>query len=110
MQRVTTLGQPTKGIGDPIEAFRRVAEQTYLLTRSAAVEAAPAGNSDRGFSVVAGQVRQLAAKSKANTEVIGLSCLVALRKIERIRWRSSAAFGLFAGSNCKSVFEIIRRG
>jgi methyl-accepting chemotaxis protein len=70
VQRVTTLGQHTKGIGDSVEAIRRVAEQTNLLALNAAVEAARAGESGRGFAVVAGEVRQLAANSKATTEII----------------------------------------
>ncbi|MBY0411290.1 MAG: PAS domain-containing methyl-accepting chemotaxis protein, partial [Burkholderiaceae bacterium] len=37
VQRVTTLGQHTKGIGDSVEAIRRVAEQTNLLALNASV-------------------------------------------------------------------------
>ncbi len=70
VRRVATLGQHTKGIGDSVEAIRRVAEQTNLLALNAAVEAARAGESGRGFAVVAGEVRQLAANSKATTETI----------------------------------------
>ncbi|MEO3711304.1 methyl-accepting chemotaxis protein [Roseateles flavus] len=70
VQRVTVLGQQTRGIGETVDAIRRVAEQTNLLALNAAVEAARAGESGRGFAVVAGEVRQLAANSKAATETI----------------------------------------
>jgi len=70
VQRVTSLGQQTQGIGEMVDAIRRVAEQTNLLALNAAVEAARAGESGRGFAVVAGEVRQLAANSKTATEDI----------------------------------------
>lgn len=68
--RVIVLGQHSSGIGESVDAIRRVAEQTNLLALNAAVEAARAGESGRGFAVVAAEVRQLAANSKAATETI----------------------------------------
>ena len=70
-QRTAALGQQAQAIGEVLGGIRRIADQTHLLALNAAVEAARAGDAGRGFAVVAGEVRRLAADSKAATEGIG---------------------------------------
>ncbi|MFI5912136.1 methyl-accepting chemotaxis protein [Dactylosporangium sp. NPDC051541] len=62
----TSLGQ-VDGIATLIAA---IAGQTNLLALNATIEAARAGAAGRGFSVVAGEVKALAAKTKDSTDQI----------------------------------------
>lgn len=67
MEQLTTatrnINQSSAQIGTIIKTIEDIAFQTNILALNASVEAARAGNAGKGFSVVADEVRNLAAKS-----------------------------------------------
>ena len=54
-------------VGDILATVNDIAEQSHLLALNAAIEAAAAGEHGRSFSVVAGEIKNLADQSKAAT-------------------------------------------
>ena len=62
---MVNLGEAAKDIGAFTEVIQRIARQTNLLALNATIEAASAGEAGRGFSVVASEIKELAAKSSS---------------------------------------------
>ena len=71
MGSARTLITASQGLRSMAEDVSKIARQTNLLSINAAIEAARAGPSRRGFSVVAGKVRRLSEKSGDTGRPIG---------------------------------------
>ena len=68
--QITSLAQAVQKIGDVVKLIGDIAGQTNLLALNATIEAARAGEAGRGFSVVASEVKSLAAQTARATESV----------------------------------------
>ena len=67
-QRLTEMTKQMEGV---MSIVKNVADQTNLLALNASIEAARAGDADKGFAVVANEVRKLAEQTKSATDTVG---------------------------------------
>jgi methyl-accepting chemotaxis protein len=78
-QSIERLNISASEIGTIIDTIRKIADKTRLLSLNAAIEAASAGDAGRGFTVVAGEVKELANQTATAAEEI-ITKVNAIRK------------------------------
>ena len=76
---IRNFGEKNQKITKIADIITGIAEQTNLLSFNAAIEAISAGESGKGFSIVADEVRRLAEKAKGYAEDIA-SIIDAIKK------------------------------
>lgn len=77
-EKMNELDTSSAKIASVTDVIKEIAAQTNLLALNAAIEAARAGDSGRGFGVVAEEVKKLASHSEASVKEI--SAMIALTK------------------------------
>jgi methyl-accepting chemotaxis protein len=98
------INDSAKSIADIIGVIEGIAFQTNILALNAAVEAARAGEEGRGFSVVAGEVRNLAQRSASAAKEI--KTLISA-SVERVANGSTLAQD--AGQTMDEVVRAVKR-
>ncbi|MCG8633249.1 MAG: methyl-accepting chemotaxis protein [Desulfobacterales bacterium] len=68
--RMDRLGQAARSIDKVTETITEISEQTNLLALNATIEAARAGDAGKGFTVVAGEIKDLAQQTADATSEI----------------------------------------
>ena len=69
-EKVQSLAERAREIGDVVQLIRAIAAQTNLLALNATIEAARAGAAGKGFAVVAAEVKSLATQTAQATQEI----------------------------------------
>ena len=70
VEHMLDLGRKSQQIGGVLEIINELAEQTSILAINATIEAAGAGEAGKRFSVVADEIRKLAARVGGSTKEI----------------------------------------
>jgi methyl-accepting chemotaxis protein len=115
MRRLTVtvreINEASQDVHKILKAIEDIAFQTNILALNAAVEAARAGQHGKGFSVVAEEVRNLAAKSaaaaKETANLVGVSTQKAKEGEELANVTAESLFKIIEGIN--STEEIIQK-
>jgi methyl-accepting chemotaxis protein len=114
--KVQTLGERSRAINNVIEIIANIAHQTNRLSLDAAIQAAMAGESGKGFRAVADDIRRLAEGAKAQTysitqliravrEDIG-AVAISMKDTER-ETLAGTAVAQQAGNSLDALFSVV---
>jgi methyl-accepting chemotaxis protein len=106
-EKIIEITKLSEGLLEINAVMNNIASQTNLLSMNAAIEAAHAGNSGKGFSVVADEIRKLAESSGAQSKTTSVMLKTIKDSIENITKFSDEVIARFEAidSGVKIVTE-----
>ncbi|MBO4760079.1 MAG: methyl-accepting chemotaxis protein [Spirochaetaceae bacterium] len=109
-QKVEQIVAQSKMLQEANLVISNIATQTNLLAMNAAIEAAHAGESGKGFSVVADEIRKLSETSTTQSKTIGVQLNNIRNSIEEVVLASADSNGAFVSVSqaIKQTDEVVR--
>ena len=98
--RIQNIHEHSEALQEANSTIAKIASQTNLLAMNAAIEAAHAGESGKGFSVVADEIRNLAETAAQESRTIGAELAEVKKEINEVvaaSKMSEASFGTVVG-------------
>jgi methyl-accepting chemotaxis protein len=111
-EAVASIVRYSDNLDEAVRVIQEIADRTNLLAMNAAIEAAHAGDSGKGFSVVADEIRKLAEQSTSQAKDISEALGMVRSSIDSVSSASRAAVDSFASilEGADSVGEALRGG
>jgi len=102
---IQEIAEKSEGLMQINSVMNSIASKTNLLSMNAAIEAAHAGESGKGFGVVADEIRKLAESSSDQSKIIGTVLNDIKELINKITASTKSVLGKFEGitSSVKTV-------